>query len=147
MGRYQCSGSWGCFFSMKVTALSSRSESPRRLLTIAGSRRSCASGPRGQLYATIAELARRAWMRHDWPRGAKLDCQACGNPNPEDARFCGACGAAVGSPEACPSCGAAIAPEQHFCNACGARLDRPEEAASTPPAFDLSEYRPAHLAE
>jgi hypothetical protein len=76
-----------------------------------------------------------------------MDCAACAHPNPEDARFCGACGAALASPGVCSGCGAAVAAGQRFCNARGVRLVGPDEDPSTPPSFDLSVYRPGHLAE
>ena len=52
-------------------------------------------------------------------------CPACGLENPEAARYCGRCGATLGSE--CPSCGGAVGPGLDFCTSCGARLAEPEE--------------------
>ena len=54
-----------------------------------------------------------------------MNCPACGSENLEAARYCGACGAPLGT--ACPSCGAAVTPGLVYCTACGARLAEPEE--------------------
>jgi predicted ATPase/class 3 adenylate cyclase len=45
--------------------------------------------------------------------------------NPEAARYCGRCGAALGTK--CPGCGAAVGPGLAHCTSCGARLAEPEE--------------------
>ena len=47
-------------------------------------------------------------------------CPACATPAAPNARFCGACGAAL--PTGCPSCGAAAVAGQAFCTDCGAAL-------------------------
>ena len=52
-------------------------------------------------------------------------CPACGLENPEAARYCGRCGATLGSE--CPSCGGAVGPGLEYCTSCGARLAEPEE--------------------
>src|SRR5262245_56746616 len=54
--------------------------------------------------------------------GRPMQCSACGAANPEDARFCGECGASLARPATCPRCAAPTRPEQRFCNACGAPL-------------------------
>jgi class 3 adenylate cyclase/tetratricopeptide (TPR) repeat protein len=54
-----------------------------------------------------------------------MTCLACGFDNPEDARFCGRCGAALGV--ACPSCGATVRPELAYCTSCGTELALREE--------------------
>jgi class 3 adenylate cyclase/tetratricopeptide (TPR) repeat protein len=51
-------------------------------------------------------------------RRAPMRCTRCRAENQPGARFCGACGAALGV--ACPACGAALADGQRFCSACGA---------------------------
>jgi class 3 adenylate cyclase/tetratricopeptide (TPR) repeat protein len=54
-----------------------------------------------------------------------VNCPACGLENPDAARYCGRCGAALGSE--CPACGAAVAPGLAYCTSCGAGLVEPEE--------------------
>lgn len=49
-----------------------------------------------------------------------MNCSSCGRANPEDARFCEQCGAALG--RACPRCGLAVAAGSQFCRRCGADL-------------------------
>ncbi len=49
-----------------------------------------------------------------------MDCPNCGRSNPADARFCHACGAALGP--VCPACGAAVPTEARFCQSCGGPL-------------------------
>src|SRR5207248_3970491 len=78
-----------------------------------------------------------------------MTCPACGHDeNPETARFCGECGAALARATPRPDCGTENPPAQKFCNGCGRRLqsedaaDRPEPAAPDPRA-----YTPAHLAD
>ncbi len=63
---------------------------------------------------------------------AETACTQCGSANPEGAKFCGTCGAALGV--ACPTCGAAVRPEQVFCNECGTRLGAGPAAAPAGPA-------------
>jgi class 3 adenylate cyclase/tetratricopeptide (TPR) repeat protein len=52
-----------------------------------------------------------------------MRCSWCHADNPVGTKFCGQCGASLGS--ACPSCGAANPPENRFCGQCGVPLDRP----------------------
>src|ERR1700722_15816154 len=56
-----------------------------------------------------------------------LHCPGCGAENPDDHRFCGACGAVLRA--ACPSCGAVAPPNQRFCGQCGASLSESTPAA------------------
>jgi hypothetical protein len=67
-----------------------------------------------------------------------MDRPACGHSNPDDARFCGACGTAVVAIEVCPSCGASFASGQRFCTACGTQLPVGEPEPATEASFDLS---------
>ncbi|MDP9243390.1 MAG: zinc-ribbon domain-containing protein, partial [Actinomycetota bacterium] len=48
-------------------------------------------------------------------------CPACGAENAEGARFCSACGTALG--RTCPSCGAEVADDARFCPSCGNPLE------------------------
>ncbi|HST15245.1 MAG TPA: adenylate/guanylate cyclase domain-containing protein [Gaiellaceae bacterium] len=57
-----------------------------------------------------------------------MTCDACGSENPAGKRFCGDCGAPLGS--ACPSCGAENPAGKRFCGDCGAPLG----AAAAPAA-------------
>lgn len=53
----------------------------------------------------------------------KLRCGACGEPLPEGAKFCPACGKPAAQKRACPVCGAAPAADTaRFCAECGAPL-------------------------
>src|SRR5271169_1697503 len=56
-----------------------------------------------------------------WRRGMR--CSRFHADNPAGTRFCGQCGAPLGS--GCPSCGAANPAENPFCGQCGAPLDVP----------------------
>ena len=60
-------------------------------------------------------------------------CAACSTPNPEGARFCMSCGAAL--ERRCPSCGEPAPPEARFCMSCGASLTSaaPAPIAPAPP--------------
>jgi len=63
-----------------------------------------------------------------------MSCAACGTENPEGARFCMGCGAAL--ERTCPSCAAPAPPEARFCMSCGGALDgeaRPRPEPSAPP--------------
>src|SRR5439155_1754866 len=64
--------------------------------------------------------------------------------NPEDAAFCGQCGASLAKPVTCPSCGRESPPAQKFCNGCGQRLADTAKHAATPKPRS---YTPKHLAE
>src|SRR5688500_17273421 len=62
---------------------------------------------------------------------AGLTCSACGTDNPDRARFCMSCGAAL--ERACPSCGAEVPPGARFCVECGTALEAPAEPAAPTP--------------
>ena len=47
-------------------------------------------------------------------------CSSCGGENPDTARFCVRCGAALGT---CERCGAELPSDAKFCPACGHRVD------------------------
>jgi class 3 adenylate cyclase/tetratricopeptide (TPR) repeat protein len=51
-----------------------------------------------------------------------MRCSRCRADNSAGMKFCGQCGAPLGS--ACPSCGAANPSDNRFCGQCGAALDR-----------------------
>ena len=60
---------------------------------------------------------------NDW-----VICGRCGAPLGEGYRFCGGCGAAVGT---CPSCSEPLTPGERFCHSCGYALaDHPPGAAA-----------------
>lgn len=67
-----------------------------------------------------AEEKKRAEERE---RDARI-CKNCGADNEPGTKFCGECGAKLGSPEAakCPGCGTENAPGTKFCGNCGGRL-------------------------
>src|SRR5215472_4889861 len=52
-----------------------------------------------------------------------MRCPRCSADNGAGMKFCGQCGAPLGS--ACPSCGASNPAEHKFCGQCGAPLDGP----------------------
>jgi class 3 adenylate cyclase/tetratricopeptide (TPR) repeat protein len=72
-----------------------------------------------------------------------MRCSACGAANPEEARFCAACGGRLAPPASCPGCGASIRPEHRFCNACGTPLTAgaPGPTAPARPAETASERK------
>src|SRR5919197_2726441 len=49
-----------------------------------------------------------------------MSCPVCNTENPEGARFCNGCGAALS--RVCASCGASNAPGARFCSQCGSAL-------------------------
>ena len=49
-----------------------------------------------------------------------MRCPSCNSQNPDDARFCDACGTSL--PRRCPVCGAPNRTTAKFCNGCGAAL-------------------------
>src|SRR5258706_10663103 len=69
-----------------------------------------------------------------------MRCPGCGADGAEDARFCAACGTALGGSARCPACSATLPPNARFCPGCGAAAG---SAAPPAPARDT----PAHLAE
>jgi predicted ATPase/class 3 adenylate cyclase len=73
-----------------------------------------------------------------------MSCAACGHDNPERARFCAECGAALAG--RCASCGADLPPAAKFCLECG----RPASGSATEDGAsrrDLRSYTPKHLAD
>ncbi|MDX6667910.1 MAG: hypothetical protein QOK04_1290, partial [Solirubrobacteraceae bacterium] len=55
-------------------------------------------------------------------------CASCSSENPQGARFCMSCGAAL--ERRCPSCGESAPPEARFCKACGGPLAASEAVES-----------------
>ena len=49
-----------------------------------------------------------------------MQCPSCRHDNPQGAKFCSECGAALH--QSCPSCGKAASPNAKFCAECGAAL-------------------------
>ncbi len=74
-----------------------------------------------------------------------MNCPSCGRENPEDATFCGDCGASLAAPTECPACGRASEPGQKFCHGCGQRFA--ESSAVETPERDPRAYTPKHLAD
>jgi class 3 adenylate cyclase/tetratricopeptide (TPR) repeat protein len=72
-----------------------------------------------------------------------MQCPNCHHPNRESAKFCEACGTAVGE-RTCAGCGAGLRASAKFCDACG----RPVGASPEPPRINEPRtYTPHHLAE
>jgi hypothetical protein len=71
-------------------------------------------------------------------------CPSCSHENPQDAGFCGQCGASLAKPVTCPYCGRESPRSQKFCNSCGQPLANPAKRAAAP---DPRSYTPHHLAE
>jgi predicted ATPase/class 3 adenylate cyclase len=59
-----------------------------------------------------------------------VTCGDCGRENPEGAKFCNGCGAALLQP--CPSCGTRNASDARFCSECGTSLHEPDAAEPGP---------------
>ncbi len=51
-----------------------------------------------------------------------MHCSSCGAANPDEARFCVACGVKLAPPASCPRCNTPARPEHRFCSGCGAPL-------------------------
>src|SRR5262245_49035368 len=68
-----------------------------------------------------------------------MNCSACGHANPERAKFCAECGAALAA--RCASCGAELPPAAKFCSECGIAV------AMTRVQSVPRDYTPRHLAE
>ncbi len=60
-----------------------------------------------------------------------MDCSKCGRANPEDARFCNGCGAALATP--CSACRHVNPPDSRFCNACGKAFASLADSGSAEP--------------
>src|SRR4029453_14697377 len=87
-----------------------------------------------------------------------MRCATCQQENPEEAKFCNACGAKLEA--VCPQCEHVNLPGSRFCNECGSPLTtqpRPpvssfkfQVSSSQPPAPSPqppASYTPRHLAE
>lgn len=61
-----------------------------------------------------------------------MNCPSCHGANPDAAKFCNHCGAALGT--GCPSCAHPNPPGSRFCNACGAALNSSGADAGVRPA-------------
>jgi len=61
-----------------------------------------------------------------------LICSACTYDNPENARFCNECGAALAREAACASCGAVNPAGAKFCSECGASASAAASGTPTP---------------
>ncbi|MGH2956291.1 MAG: AAA family ATPase, partial [Solirubrobacterales bacterium] len=75
-------------------------------------------------------------------------CPACAAQNPERARFCMSCGAAM--PLSCPNCGAENPVQARFCMECGTDLggapaEQPKPAAAAEPEAPPEERRTASV--
>jgi len=55
------------------------------------------------------------------PAGATVDCSKCRTAVPEQAKFCGNCGAAMATMIFCHKCGSRLASDAKFCGNCGER--------------------------
>ncbi len=73
-----------------------------------------------------------------------MKCPKCQFENPENAKFCGKCGAKL--LKVCPQCGTENSPANIFCNECGHDLQKPVEQPSIDYAQPQS-YTPKFLAE
>ena len=73
-----------------------------------------------------------------------MDCPTCRHSNPDDASFCGECGATLSRERTCASCGRRNPGLQRFCHGCGAEL---ADSPPIPGERDPLSYTPKHLAE
>src|SRR6267143_4765333 len=76
-----------------------------------------------------------------------MRCSRCHADNPAGTKFCGQCGASLGS--ACLSCGADNPPESRFCSQCAAPLDSPgsQESGALGPYIARPLAEPARSAK
>jgi class 3 adenylate cyclase len=72
-----------------------------------------------------------------------MNCPLCDASLPDDAGFCGQCGAAVRAERTCAQCGRTNPADMRFCLGCGRALS----AAGEAPQPDLRSYTPRHLAD
>ncbi len=72
-----------------------------------------------------------------------MRCRRCDTDNPEGAKFCIECGAALRNP--CPNCGCENAARAKFCMECGTSLTTLPNSQPPTPSPDISP--PPHLAE
>ena len=68
-------------------------------------------------------------------------CTSCDHQNPDAARFCNFCGAALAA--VCATCSRSNPPSSRFCNGCGAALEVSSPEAAPAPR----DYTPRHLVE
>jgi ribosomal protein L40E len=61
-------------------------------------------------------------MRRDTGGKVVVRCHKCEAENDADAKFCKACGAALGKSVACPACNERNDPDANFCDNCGGKL-------------------------
>ncbi len=73
-----------------------------------------------------------------------MKCSQCQSQNPEDAKFCNACGARL--EPACPGCGRINPPGSNFCNGCGNNL-RVQNNAITADTEKPKSYTPKFLSD
>jgi class 3 adenylate cyclase/tetratricopeptide (TPR) repeat protein len=69
-----------------------------------------------------------------------MRCARCNADNLASMKFCGQCGAPLGS--TCPSCGAANPPGHKFCGQCGTSLDPQGFQESAAPTADVPDSQP-----
>ncbi|MBW2280922.1 MAG: AAA family ATPase [Deltaproteobacteria bacterium] len=72
-----------------------------------------------------------------------MNCPGCSQSLPDDAAFCGHCGASLASDRECAGCGRANPAAMGFCLGCG----RPLREEPTAPHRDPRAYTPKHLAD
>ena len=81
----------------------------------------------GQLGGIFAGMNGQQPAQQPAPQATTVTCAKCGNPLPENAKFCLECGEKVVNLAAdeiiCPSCGAKT-PKGKFCMECGSALAR-----------------------
>lgn len=70
----------------------------------------------------VAAQAIGEGLRGDRAVLASEACPSCRAPQPSDANFCAACGAAMPRDRACGNCRQVNPPTARFCNGCGAGL-------------------------
>ena len=76
-----------------------------------------------------------------------MTCPSCSTENPDVARFCMGCGAALAA--VCSACGQSNPPAARFCMQCGGLLTASRQAEVTTTAVPVSpqSYTPRHLAD
>jgi class 3 adenylate cyclase/tetratricopeptide (TPR) repeat protein len=89
---------------------------------------------------TSGSLARQLGLTL-WSLTAATTCPICAAENPDGAKFCGSCGAALSA--TCPACGHRNAPGTSFCTECGTPL---ATAALQPSFASPDTYTPDDLA-
>src|SRR5687767_11869467 len=91
-------------------------------------------------------IDQRYWRQLESMAGgvSAMRCPVCQSENPEEHRYCEACGASL--MRSCPRCGHVNRASAKFCGSCGAALAASAATSSAQHGTPVT-YTPKHLAE